>query len=91
MLGARRTLGSRAAATETDIVINPTLYMDVSSGRALGLESNITISERGKLEYRLMPQFSVNVGFFTAQFGVGVRFDDGRPTGESAFRLITEL
>jgi len=90
MLGARSTVGSRAAANETDLLINPTLYAELGSGRAVGGESNITVSEKGAIECRIMPQFSLHVGIITIQLGAGVVFDDERAVGETAFRLVAD-
>ena len=92
MAGARTTLGSRSATTETDFVLNPTVYKEVTSSIAFGVEGNTTTSERGRVEALVMPQATLSLTrSITLQMGVGARVVRGDITGESGFRLIGQL
>lgn len=92
MFGFRRTLGSRSASNQVDFIFNPTFYAEIGDGRAVGLESNITLSEQREFEWLLMPQAAFNLGRgATVQFGIGARLEERAVRGESALRLITEL
>ena len=92
MVGGRTTLGSRSATEESDFVFNPTLYREVCSSVALGIEGNTITSEKGRLELLFMPQATLSLSrSVTLQLGVGARVVKSDIVGESGFRLIGQL
>ncbi len=75
----------------TDLILNLSLFANVTEWLVLGVETNFSRQLRGPSEFLLMPQAHVELSeHFTAQFGVGLRDDVEGRSPEIGFRIIWE-
>jgi hypothetical protein len=75
----------------TDLIVNLSLFANVTERLVLGVETNFSRQLRGPSEFLLMPQAHLEVSKrLKAQFGVGLRDDAEGSFPEIGFRLIWE-
>lgn len=79
------------ATTGTDLIVNLSIFADVTERLVLGVETNFSRQLRGPSEFLFMPQvhyrFSERIG---GQFGMGMRDDVEGRHGELGFRIVFE-
>jgi hypothetical protein len=77
--------------TGTELIVNLSLFADITDDFVLGVETNTSQSLRGPSEFLVMPQMhwtaSENI---KVQFGYGMRDNGAKQFGELGFRVIFE-
>jgi hypothetical protein len=92
MLGFSHEFGGDNPLNPTQILVNTSLFAEVSERWTFGLEANYAAELDGAATLLFMPQAHWKLGeHYSLQFGVGTRGAEGNFTGEAAFRLIREF
>jgi len=75
----------------TDLIVNLSIFNNVTDRLVLGLETNLSRQLRGPSELLVMPQLHYEIGErFNLQLGFGMRDDVVGRHGELGFRVIWE-
>ena len=75
----------------TDLIVNLSIFANVTDRLVLGVETNHSRQLRGPSEFLFMPQVHYEISkHMKAQFGMGMRDDVEGRHGELGFRIIFE-
>ncbi|WP_297694417.1 hypothetical protein [uncultured Eudoraea sp.] len=96
MLGLRQQVGSDSQNKTTTLLLNATIFAEISKRVTLGLEFNNSdpgnFDEEEELELLAMPQVHIEFSeHWSLQTGVGGEFTDSKVNATAAFRMIAEF
>ncbi|MBT8291904.1 MAG: hypothetical protein KJN70_01415 [Eudoraea sp.] len=96
MLGLRQQVGSDSQNKTTTLLLNATVFAEISKRITVGLEFNNSdpgnFDEEEELELLAMPQVHIEFSdHWSLQTGVGGEFTDSKVNATAAFRMIAEF
>lgn len=92
MFGGRAEVSGRVPNRQVELLMNMTLFADVTDRVVAGIETNLGQSLGGSTEFLAMPQLHYEIDrYWMIQVGVGARFTTAFTLPEAGFRLIREF
>jgi hypothetical protein len=92
MAGGRAEVSGPVINNETELLMNLTLFADVTDRVVVGLETNTGQTLGGNTEVLVMPQLHFEIDrYWMLQVGVGTRVTTAFTLPEAGFRLIREF
>ncbi len=88
MLGYRTEVGDESENSH-ELLVNPSIFLDLTSRMSAGLETNFSTDFEGDWHLLTIPQLHYELfDHVTIQAGVGLQLDSGTANGTAAARLI---